>query len=69
MLGCTPLDEKFVEKATPVLRLYAQAKFLLSVGFWVVCVDEKTSIQVRKGWEQRDFVRLDQEQAIAKNYI
>jgi transposase len=43
------IDEHFVAKATPVLKLYAQAKFLLLAGFWVVCVDEKTSIQARDG--------------------
>lgn len=43
------IDENFVAKATPVLKLYAQAKFLILAGFWVVCVDEKTSIQAREG--------------------
>lgn len=43
-----PTDENFVAKATPILRLYAQASFLIKAGFWVVCVDEKTSIQARK---------------------
>ena len=43
------IDENFVAKATPVLKLYAQAKFLIKAGFWVVCVDEKTSIQGREG--------------------
>jgi hypothetical protein len=42
-----PIDEHFVEKATPILRLYAQASFLIKAGYWVVCVDEKTSIQAR----------------------
>lgn len=40
-------DENFVALATPVLQLYAQASFLIKGGFWVVCVDEKTSIQAR----------------------
>jgi hypothetical protein len=31
-----------------VLRLYERAKELLQSGIWVVCVDEKTSIQARK---------------------
>lgn len=43
-----PIDENFVAKAAPILRLYAQAKFLILAGFWVVCVDEKTSIQARE---------------------
>lgn len=38
----------FHERAAPVLRLYAQAKELLRKGIWVVCVDEKTSIQARQ---------------------
>ncbi len=42
-------DENFVALATPILRLYAQASFLIKAGFWVVCVDEKTSIQAREG--------------------
>ncbi|MGH2414383.1 MAG: IS630 family transposase [Microcystaceae cyanobacterium] len=41
------IDEYFGEKATPILRLYAQASFLIKAGYWVVCVDEKTSIQAR----------------------
>ncbi len=40
-------DENFVAKATPILQLYAQASFVIKAGFWLVCVDEKTSIQAR----------------------
>ena len=40
--------QAFVERARPVLRLYEQAKALLLAGIWVVCVDEKTSIQARE---------------------
>ena len=40
--------QAFLERARPVLRLYARAKDLLKRGTWVVCVDEKTSIQARK---------------------
>jgi hypothetical protein len=40
--------QAFLERACPVLRLYERAKDLLKSGFWVVCVDEKTSIQARK---------------------
>ena len=39
---------RFVERARPVLRLYATAQALLQAGTWVVCVDEKTSIQARE---------------------
>lgn len=41
-------DENFHSIATPILKLYAQATFLIKAGFWVVCVDEKTSIQARE---------------------
>ncbi len=40
--------QAFLERARPVLQLYAQAKELLKQGIWVVCADEKTSIQARK---------------------
>jgi hypothetical protein len=40
--------QAFLERAAPVLRLYARAKELLQGGTWVVCVDEKTSIQARQ---------------------
>lgn len=38
----------FLERARPVLQLYMQAKELLKQGIWVVCADEKTSIQARE---------------------
>ena len=38
----------FLERARPVLQLYANAHTLLQEGTWVVCVDEKTSIQARE---------------------
>jgi transposase len=40
--------EQFLERARPVLRLYAQAKGLLREGTWLVCSDEKTSLQARE---------------------
>ena len=40
--------QAFLERARPVLRLYEQAQGLLKQGIWVVCVDEKTSIQARQ---------------------
>lgn len=40
--------QKFLERARPVLRLYEQAGELLRQGIWVVCVDEKTSLQARQ---------------------
>jgi transposase len=41
-------DPQFVEKATPVLDLYAQAPALQAHGELTVCTDEKTSIQARQ---------------------
>src|SRR5712691_1315054 len=41
-------DPQFVEKATPVLDLYAQAPALQAQGELTVGVDEKTSIQARQ---------------------
>jgi hypothetical protein len=38
----------FLERARPVLQVYAQAATLLQAGTWVVCADEKTSIQARE---------------------
>ncbi len=40
--------EAFLERARPILRLYERAQNLLQNGVWVVCTDEKTSIQARK---------------------
>jgi hypothetical protein len=40
--------QPFLARAGPVLQLYAQAASLLSRGTWLVCVDEKTSIQARE---------------------
>jgi hypothetical protein len=44
----------FLERARPVLRLYERAKELLKSGVWIVCVDEKTSIQARKRCQEPD---------------
>jgi hypothetical protein len=41
-------DPQFVEKAAPVLDLYAQAPALQAQGELTVCTDEKTSIQARQ---------------------
>jgi transposase len=38
----------FLERARPILGLYAEARCLLQESTWVVCVDEKTSIQARE---------------------
>jgi len=41
-------QETFLQRARPVLRLYEQARSLLQEGIWVVCADEKTSIQAHE---------------------
>ena len=38
----------FLDLARPILALYAEAAAKLKAGCWVVCVDEKTSIQARR---------------------
>ncbi|GAC1405323.1 MAG: hypothetical protein NVSMB49_24560 [Ktedonobacteraceae bacterium] len=39
----------FLQRARPVLEAYGQARALLRAGTWLVCLDEKTSIQARAG--------------------
>jgi DDE superfamily endonuclease len=39
----------FLQRARPVLEAYAQAHALLRARTWLVCLDEKTSIQAREG--------------------
>jgi len=43
--------EQFLLRAGPILQRYPQAKALLKQGIWLVCMDEKTSIQARQGQE------------------
>jgi len=38
----------FLERARPVLELYNHAQEWLAQGVWIVCADEKTSIQARE---------------------
>jgi transposase len=40
--------EVFLRRARPILGLYEHASTLLEQGIWVVCADEKTSIQARE---------------------
>ena len=42
-------DPLFLERAKVVLGLYEQAVALLKAGIWLICVDEKTSLQARQG--------------------
>src|SRR5438270_985955 len=39
----------FLQRARPVLQAYCQARSLLRDGTWLVCLDEKTSMQAREG--------------------
>jgi hypothetical protein len=41
--------KQFLQRARPVLQVYARALGLLRKGTWSVCLDEKTSIQAREG--------------------
>ena len=43
--------KQFLERARPVLQLYVQALALLKQNIWLLCLDEKTSIQAREGEE------------------
>jgi len=43
--------QQFLMRAKPVLQLYMQAHSLAEIGIWLVCMDEKTSIQAREGEE------------------
>lgn len=40
--------QEFLERARPILHLYETAQTLLQMGVWVVCAEEKTSIQARQ---------------------
>ena len=39
----------FLQRARPVLDAYGQARALLQAGIWLLCLDEKTSLQAREG--------------------
>jgi len=50
----------FLERARPVLQVYAKAHALLREGIWLLCLDEKTSIQAREGEQPPRPARPDQ---------
>jgi transposase len=62
-------DPRFLELAKPVLRLYELARGLYRRGVWVVCADEKTSIQARDGIDDPAPVTPEQPQHVAARYI
>lgn len=60
--------QAFLERARPVLRLYQQAGELLRQGIWVVCVDEKTSLQARRGEQAPRAAQAGQPQLVSARY-
>jgi hypothetical protein len=62
-------DPLFLERAKVVLTLYEQAGELLKAGCWVICVDEKTSIQARDGLEAPQPTVPDHPVKVAARYI
>jgi transposase len=60
--------EAFLERAGPVLELYQSAKQLLGQGIWVLCLDEKPSIQARKRPEKPRPAGPGQPQHISPRY-
>lgn len=58
----------FLARARPVLQLYAQAPDLLAQGCWLVCLDEKTSIQARQGEQKPRPARPGQPVQVAPRY-
>jgi transposase len=61
-------DPRFLELAKPVLRLYELAQLLYQRGVWVVCTDEKTSIQAREGIDAPQPVVAGHAQHVAARY-
>src|SRR5260370_37496487 len=60
--------ESFLVRARPVLEAYPQAKALLTQGIWLVCMDEKTSIQARQGQEPPRPAEVDRPQLREARY-
>ena len=60
--------ESFLVRARPVLEAYPQAKTLLTQGIWLVCMDEKTSIQARQGQEPPRPAEVDRPQLREARY-
>jgi transposase len=62
-------DPLFLERAKAVLQLYEQAVVLLIGGIWVICVDEKTSLQARQGIDEPVPAVADAPVHVAARYI
>jgi hypothetical protein len=58
----------FLQQARPVLQLYGRAQTLLERGTWVVCVDEKTSIQARQAEQTARPARARQRARVSPRY-
>lgn len=62
-------DPLFLDRAKVVLQLYEQALDLLKAGIWVICADEKTSLQARQGIDDPVPATTDQPLHLAARYI
>jgi len=60
--------QAFLDRARPVLAVYAHAQQLLQEGIWAVCVDEKTSIQARQAAHPPRAVTSGHPQHVAPRY-
>lgn len=60
--------QQFLERARPVLHLYMQAPSFASQETWLVCMDEKTSIQAREGEEPPRPAKADRPQLQESRY-
>ena len=63
-----PDPQTFLERARPVLALYARAQAVLAEGTWVVCGDEQTAIQARAGEEAPRGAQAGQPVVVAARY-
>ena len=60
--------QAFLERARPILQLYERAREWLEQGVWIVCVDEKTSIQARERLQPPEPAAPGQPVHIAHRY-
>jgi transposase len=60
--------QQFLQRARPVLQLYQAAQQLLQRGIWVVCTDEKTSIQARERLQEPQAARPGQPLHVSPRY-
>ena len=62
-------DPLFLQRARLVLQVYEQAAEWLKAGIWVICVDEKTSLQARQGIDEPVAATTKRPLHIAARYI